>query len=108
MAWIALTNNMVEIFRQLCVSYASAHVIMSKTCNRYLAFIASQYDSFWWIGWVKEIDYEHGDILVTFMHPHGPRRHLSGPQEKMCVGCHLTNLCAKFHDAPKTMTGSMY
>ena len=37
MAWIALTNNMAEIFRQL---YASARVSMSKICNRYLAKIA--------------------------------------------------------------------
>ena len=35
-------------------------------------FIACHYDSFWWIGLLKEINHAQGDILVKFMHPHGP------------------------------------
>lgn len=59
-----------------------------------MEFIACQYGSFWCIGLLEEIDHEQGDILVKFMHPHGPER-LRGPQEKICDVYHLTNLCAK-------------
>ena len=36
MAWIGRTNNIAEIFRQLC---SCARISMSKVCNRYLAKI---------------------------------------------------------------------
>ena len=56
---------------------------------RIMEFIACQYGPFWQVGLVKEIDREQGDISIKFMHPHGP------VACKICVACHLTNLCAK-------------
>ena len=40
--------------------------------GKIMEFVACQYDSFWWVGLVQEIDQEQEDILVKFMHPHGP------------------------------------
>ena len=48
-------------------------------------FITCHYDLFWWIGLLKEIDHEQGDILVKFMHPHGPSRTFKWPaREDLC------------------------
>ena len=48
-------------------------------------FAACHYDSFWWIGLLKEINHEQGDILVKFMHPHRPCRTFKWPaREDLC------------------------
>ena len=31
-----------------------------------------KYDAFDWIGMINEIDNIEQDVMVTFMHPHGP------------------------------------
>ena len=72
-----------------------------------MEFIACQYDSFWWIGLVKEIGHEQGDILVKFMHPHGPSRTFKWPaREDLCWVPFDKFMCKV--DAPNTMTGRMY
>lgn len=35
-------------------------------------YIACVYDFFWYVGFVEKINYDEGDVLVRFMHPHGP------------------------------------
>jgi hypothetical protein len=44
-----------------------------------MEFIACQYDLFWWVGLVEEIDHEQEDILVKSMHPHGPSLNFTWP-----------------------------
>lgn len=67
-----------------------------------MEFIACQYDSFWWIGLVKEINHEQGDILVKFMHPHEPSRTFKWlAREDLCWVPFDKFMCKK-------MTGRMY
>ena len=33
-----------------------------------------EYNGFWWIGLISEIDENQGDVKVDFFHPHGPRK----------------------------------
>ena len=35
-------------------------------------FVSCRYDTFWWIGMVEKIDEEAGDLVIKFLHPHGP------------------------------------
>ena len=42
-------------------------------------FIACNYDSFWWIGMIAEVDIHNGDLKIKFMHPHGPSKSFSWP-----------------------------
>ena len=35
-------------------------------------YVACLYDGNWWIGIIREKSEEHGDVLVSFLHPHGP------------------------------------
>ena len=43
------------------------------------SFITCVYDSFWWVGMVEDINPEQGDMEVTFLHPHGPRKSFTWP-----------------------------
>ena len=43
-------------------------------------FVTCQYDAIWWIGMIQNID-EAGDILVKFLHPHGPSKSFYWPSQ---------------------------
>ena len=72
-----------------------------------MEFIACHYNSFWWIGLVKEIGHEQGDILVEFMHPHGPSRTFKWPAREDFCWMPFDKFMCKV-DEPNTMTGRMY
>ena len=73
-----------------------------------MEFIACQYDSFWWVGLVEEINQEQKDFLVKFMHPHGPiksQQALNGQQEMINAGFHLINSFAKLIPSKQPQEG---
>ena len=41
--------------------------------------IACNYDSFWWIGMIAEVDIHNGDLKIKCMHPRGPSKSFSWP-----------------------------
>ena len=72
-----------------------------------MEFIACQYDSFWWVGLVQEIDQEQEDILVKFMHPHGPSLNFTWPtRDDQCWVPFDMFICKV--DTPDTTTGRTY
>ncbi len=72
-----------------------------------MEFIACQYDSFWWVGLVQEIDQEQEDILVKFMHPHGPSLYFTWPtRDDQCWVPFDMFICRV--DTPDTTTGRTY
>ena len=83
--FIPMNNRMLKLLRvsgdddQLEVSTdqreeVPANVDLNK-CEpgKYLCVL---YDGFWWVGIIQEVLAEHGDILVSFMHSHGPAKSL--------------------------------
>jgi hypothetical protein len=56
---------------------------------------------------VREIDNEQEDILVKFMHPHGPNKMFKWPaREDLCWVPFDKFICKV--DTPETTTGRMY
>lgn len=45
-------------------------------------YIACIYDNEWWIGNICEVSFEHHDVLVKFMRPHGPSQSFYWPKQK--------------------------
>lgn len=72
-----------------------------------MEFIACQYDSFWWVGLVEEINQEQKDFLVNFMHPHGPSKSFKWPTRDDQCWVPFDKFICKI-DTPKTATGRMY
>ena len=45
-----------------------------------MQFVACMYDGFWWTGLIEELDREHEDAQVKFMHIHGPTNSVYWPR----------------------------
>ena len=43
-----------------------------------MPYVACIYDAKWWVDLLEEVDKCNNDILVNFMHPFGPSKHLFG------------------------------
>ena len=71
--------------------------------------VSCGYDSFWWIGFVKSVSEEHGDIEVQFLHPHGPRILFNYPSINDVCFVPLNNiLCSVSTPLTATATGRSY
>ena len=44
--------------------------------------VAVVYDGEWWLGKVSNTSMEQNDVLVSFLHPHGPCTLFSWPEYK--------------------------
>lgn len=70
-------------------------------------FVGCLYDGKWWIGHIRNIAEEHRDVLVSFMHPHGPARSFHWPQrEDVCFVPLQCVLCLV--NPPSTPNGRQY
>lgn len=57
----------------------------SLTHIKHGSYIAATYDNSWYIGVVEEIDTEHEDLKINFMHPKGPAASFHFPEhEDVC------------------------
>ena len=70
-------------------------------------FVSCRYDTFWWIGLIKNIDEEAGDLEIKFLHPHGPNRHFYWPSKDDICYVPLTNILCLL-SPPSTSTGRMF
>ncbi len=68
---------------------------------------ARVYGDFRWIGMITEIDMNKQDVLIEFLHPHGPRKNFHWPtkQDKCLVPIQWILACI---ETPATTTGRMY
>ena len=62
-----------------------------------------QYNALWWIGMIQNI-YEDGDILVKFLHPHGPSKSFYWPSQDDWCYVPLRNILCLI-SSPSTSTG---
>ncbi|KAG1676395.1 hypothetical protein GQR58_014302 [Nymphon striatum] len=70
-------------------------------------YAVCRYDDNWWIGIVQERNQEENDVLIYFMHPHGPSTRFQWPiREDICWVPTHDVLCKI--DAPTTETGRNY
>ena len=65
--------------------------ISLATCSSHLdkftlgQFVVCSYDVDRWIGNIKELSYEDGDALLSFMHPKVPSKYFHWPvRENLC------------------------
>ena len=70
-------------------------------------FAVCHYDSFWWIGLVEDINRESKDIMMKFMHPHGPATSFSWPARDDVCWVPFDKFVCKI-GAPTTVTGRTY
>ena len=70
-------------------------------------FILCTYDSFQWIGMIGEINNTEKDVMVKFMHPHGPFNQLFWPSRADECWVPINNILCSI-EAPVTTTGRMY
>ena len=68
-------------------------------------FVACKYDSFWWIGTITNIGEQ--DMLINFMHPHGPTMKFSCPPREDKCWVPLQNIIVVI-DIPTTRSGRIY
>ena len=44
------------------------------------SYIASTFGDFWWTGMVSEVNMDEPDVMVEFLHLHGPQKISNGPE----------------------------
>lgn len=67
-----------------CQAESPASHVTSSQC-RPGQYIACMYDGKWWVGNIRELCQEENDVMVSFMHPHGPARSFRWPaREDTC------------------------
>lgn len=71
------------------------------------SFVACKYDSFWWIGVVEDIDNDHNDAKIRFMHPHGPSMRFTWPSTADICWIPVANVIITI-TAPTTRSGRIY
>lgn len=71
------------------------------------SFIACIYDNLWYFGMVSEVNVEENDVIVKFLHPHGPSPSFFWPQREDACAIPITHAIA-IVEPPKTMTGRAY
>ena len=70
-------------------------------------FAVCSYDEEYWIGLIDEVDEEHDDVKVKFMHPSYPARSFSWPKRDDTCFVPIVNV-AFIIGAPMTITGRQY
>ncbi len=70
-------------------------------------FVACIYDKKWWVGFVLDVNDDDGDVLIKFMHPHGPSRSFSWPNNDDICLVPVTHVLCNV-DPPTTATGRQY
>ena len=70
-------------------------------------FVVCSYDEEYWIGLIDEVDEEHDDVKVKFMHPSYPARSFSWPKRDDKCFVPIVNVACIIR-APMTITGRQY
>ena len=93
-------HNTFELIRG---KYTEEVVLIPKF--NLMDFVACKYDSFWWIGTITNIGEQ--DVLINFMHPHGPTMKFSWPPREDKCWVPLQNIIVVI-DIPTTRSGRIY
>ena len=67
-------------------------------------YVASIYDHKWYVGTVSNLSDENNDVLVNFMHPHGPARSFMWPTFEDKCWVPLEHILCMI-DCPQTTSG---
>ena len=71
------------------------------------SYFTCSYNSFWWVGLIENIDMKMGDVLIDFMHPHGPRKTFNWRTHPEKCNVPFKNI-VYLMQAPTTITGRTY
>ena len=72
-----------------------------------VSYIACIYGDFCWIGMVSEVNMDEQDLMVKFLHPHGPQKNFKWPRNPdRCLDSAQSILCTI--STPVTTTGCIY
>ena len=70
-------------------------------------YVACIFDDKWWIGLIRDASEEEGDVLISFMHPHGPAALFHWPRREDM--CHVPLQCIlRIVITPTTPNGRQY
>ncbi len=69
-------------------------------------FVTCLYDEKWWIACVLQVDADHDEVTVNFLHPHGPSRSFRYPQVQDILSIPMSDILTKVD--PRTVTGRVY
>jgi len=70
-------------------------------------YVGCLYDNKWWVGLIREKSDEEGDLLIVFMHPHGPARSFHWPAREDICWVPLQDILSIIQ-APTTPNGRNY
>ena len=73
-----------------------------------MTYVTCLYDSFWWVGFLTQVDVEQGDVKVQFMLPHGPRKNLIGQKLKIHAMCQSKTFFVRYLLLPQQLDGRTY
>ena len=68
------------------------------------SYVTCVYDTFWWVGLVEQVNDEHRDCEVKFLHPHGPGKNFRWPTGVDKCNVPFTNILCSI--TPPTMSSS--
>ena len=69
-------------------------------------FITCLHEEQWWVGCVLHVDEDNREVLVKFLHPHGPSPSFRYPAKENKIIVSLENILTKVD--PRTTTGRVY
>ena len=56
--------------------FEKTDLVLLKT----FSYIACIYGDFWWICMVSEVNMDKQDVMIEFLHPHGPQKNFKWPR----------------------------
>ena len=69
-------------------------------------FVTCAFENEWWLASILSVGSENAEVMVSFLHPHGPAHSYCYPSIPDILTVPITDLLAKV--TPKTVTGRTY
>ncbi|KAJ8394331.1 hypothetical protein AAFF_G00047380 [Aldrovandia affinis] len=63
------------------------------------------YDEHWWLAKAIDVNTEHQDVKVEFLHPHGPTAHFHPGRKDVCF-CPIADILVKLHGKASPLQSS--
>ena len=71
-------------------------------------YVAVKYDHLWWIGLILEFFFNDGELLIKFMHPHGPRQTFYWPKRDDILHVPIDDILLQVSTPNISSTGRVY
>ncbi len=71
-------------------------------------YVVVEYDEYWWLAMIKDIEFNLKEVNVTFLHPSGPRTSFQFPKIPDQIDVELTTIICLLNQAPKLGTRNTY